>query len=327
VLIEPKTEVMQRHLRRQASLEPRQGMGALPFQAEDRIQLAKDGLHDLTQSSQPAAQRLRPGMTTRPPGTANHPAAVVQPPLLMPGPPFKAGVDDLHPTDRLADIGQARIKLMTPREKGLGQGLIFGAGRSEAKASNHSAGRRSHQQMKALIPAEPIAPANICLPSQPASSSTFGITGGHRRAIQRLIGIIRAEQSMRQMQGKGDDCIAVLTLQAIELRTSRQVGKGCPQVTLGIAVEGPFALKVGPLSKERQGHHLTPAQAGRWARPRRLGWQGGLVKVINHHVQCRKVGSCVHQRLAPSLEDWVQANPKTQLPFFQVWTMQFTPNV
>src|SRR5579859_3706094 len=318
MVIEPETEVMQSHLRRQASLEPSQGMWSVVFQTQDRIQLVKDRLDNLALPSQPAAQRFRPGMVTRPSGTANHLNTIVVLPGRVPGAPFKAGIDDIHPTNRLAGTGQARIRTLSRSEERLRQRLILGTAWCKTKAGDHPGGRGCHEQMEALVPTEPVAPANIRLPSQPAIPSPFRITSRDGCTIQSLIGIIGVEQSFGQVQPKGDDGIAVAPLQAVELRAGRQARKRWAQMMLGIAVEGSLARKAGPLSKERQSHHLTPAQASRRATTGRLSRQVHLVKAINHHVECGQEGIRIHQRLAPSRVEWVQANPTVRLPFFQV---------
>jgi hypothetical protein len=289
----------------------------LPFQAKNGVQLLKDGLHDLTQPGQGAAQWLRPGSATGPPGPTNHLDAIVRQPVLVTRRSFKAGIDHIHPTDRLAATLQTRIRPSARGEERLRQELILSAGLREAKSSDHSTLSSRYEQMEALIPAEPIAPATIRLPSQPVPRRLASRVGT-AALVPRLKGRIWAEQPLGQVQGKGDDRIALLAEQAIELRSGRQPRKSCPQVAPALPIESPLALETGPLPKEGQSHHLAPAQARRRARP---GGFAGHLRLVRRHQSSRRVSRswypCPSSVSACTVEV-VQANRKGRLPFFQV---------
>src|SRR5678816_3785541 len=66
VFIQPHAEVMQGDLGRPTGPEPAEIMRSLPVQAKGMKQLVVDRFDDLTDSSQPAPQRLRPLPPTLP---------------------------------------------------------------------------------------------------------------------------------------------------------------------------------------------------------------------------------------------------------------------
>jgi len=69
----------------------------------------------------------------------------------------------------------------------LGGGLIIGACRTKADASDHPDGVDRQQQMDTLIPAQPVAPAHIGQVRQPARATALGIPRGDAGAVQGFI--------------------------------------------------------------------------------------------------------------------------------------------
>src|SRR5512143_3816884 len=104
--------------------------------------------------------------------------------------------------------------------------------------------------MKALIPAEPVTPADIHHPRQPAQTAALGIAGRDCRGIQRLVGTRLRLQPLDQISIAGDQSVRLLPPQAVELASIRQVGKGSAQVPLRIPIKAPFTGEALPLAKE-----------------------------------------------------------------------------
>src|SRR5215471_9532687 len=100
LLIQPHAEVMQGDLRRQARLQPAEGMGPFAIEAEGTLQLVMDRLHNLADAREPAPQRLRPRRLTVPLGRAEDLGPVGPPPRRMVRLALKALVDDIRPLCR-----------------------------------------------------------------------------------------------------------------------------------------------------------------------------------------------------------------------------------
>lgn len=79
------------------------------------------------------------------------------------------------------------------------EGLVLGACRSEAKAGEHALLADGAEQIKALIPAQAIAVADVGLSGQPPLTAPFGIADDHSGAVQRLIGRGLGTQVLGQM--------------------------------------------------------------------------------------------------------------------------------
>ena len=54
-----------------------------------------------------------------------------------------------------------------------GQGLVFDTGWGQAEAGDDALGIDGKRQMKAFIPAQAVAPANVSLTGQPAGAPAF----------------------------------------------------------------------------------------------------------------------------------------------------------
>ncbi len=79
----------------------------------------------------------------------------------------------------LPDPWQVGCWRMPECEERIRQRLVFGARRAEAKANDHAVGCDRHQQVKTLVPAQAIAPADVRELWQPSSAPAFGIAGRH----------------------------------------------------------------------------------------------------------------------------------------------------
>src|SRR4029434_9177221 len=133
LFIQPDTEVMQGHLRRQAYLKPTEVVGPFTIEAERMPELLIHGLHDLTHPSQPAPEPLGPRHSAIALRRADDLGAVGLPPGLLVGVSFEALVNDIRPTGWGAHARQPRMGMAAQGKEGLGQRLIFGAGWPKAK--------------------------------------------------------------------------------------------------------------------------------------------------------------------------------------------------
>ena len=165
--VEPDTEIMQGGLGGQPGLKAFQLVRALPVQPEGMVELFKDRFHDLAYSSQPAAQPLGPGGLAVAFGRREQPGAVAVPPPLMPLPSLKALVRHIPAQGRCPQGRQPVVGSMPEGEEVLGQSLVLGAGRGKAEAGDDALRIDGKQQVKAFIPAQAVAPANVSLSGQP----------------------------------------------------------------------------------------------------------------------------------------------------------------
>jgi hypothetical protein len=95
---------------------------------------------------------------------------------------------------------------------------------------------------------------------------------------------------LHQVQPERHQHRLMLPRPSIELAAIRH-GREChPHMTFGIAIEGAFAGKLHPLSKQRQSYHFTARQRGCWAWMPRFTQVERLAKIIDHHVQYRDIG-------------------------------------
>src|SRR5437763_17076378 len=87
----------------------------------------------------------------------------------------KAFVGDIHALCWNADTGQTWRGLLSSGKKGLGQAVVVTTPRGKPEAGNHPHRGNRGEQMKSLIPAKAVAPANIGLSCQPAGAAPLGI--------------------------------------------------------------------------------------------------------------------------------------------------------
>src|SRR5512143_2954635 len=138
--------------------------------------------------------------------------------------------------------------------------------------------------MKALIPSQPVAPANISQAGQPPLPPALGIARWRRRGIERLEGTALGLEVLRPPQKALDQSGLVLAQQAVELAARWQGRKRSAQMPLGIAVKAALAPPWPPLANYSQGQHLTARQRGGRTGAMLFG-QATLAKIIHHHVQ------------------------------------------
>jgi hypothetical protein len=90
------------------------------------------------------------------------------------------------------------------------------------------------------------------------------------------------------VQGQGLDETLLGARQPVELRAVGQGREGIEQVTLGVAVEVPFAGESAPTGKDDQGDHLALGKRG--LRSGLLCCGVGLAEVVHADVECGEEG-------------------------------------
>jgi len=314
LLVEPDTEVVQGGLSGQACLEAIEGMRTLAVEAEGMIQAPIDRLDDLAQARQPTPPGARPGVTAVALGGTNDDRSVVLSPMLIQGLPFEAFVGEIRPLSRSADTGQPWMGAVARGKEGLGQRRVRGSGRPEAQAGDDPHGVDGHQHMKALIPAKPVAPADVGEPRQPTVAPALGIASRRRGGVEQLKRTVLGVEPLDQVAQAGDERRRVMADQAVELGAVGQRGKGASPVALHLPIERPLARKGLPLAHQGKREPLTAGERGRWPGAV-LGWQAGLVKVIHHDVQNREEGVDVDPRRSPFWLNWNLSLGHRHLPF------------
>ena len=234
---------MQRHLCGQAHLQPAEGMGPFPIQAEGMLELVMDRFPNLADAREPAPHRLGPRPLTVPFERADDLGPVGRLPRRMVRLALKALVDDIGTPRGRPDTRQARMGLAAQGKKGVGQPVILRASRPTATAGDH-AGRVHRQQPRdAFIPAQPVAPADIRQAGQPARTPARGIAGRHPGAVEGFIGTALSGQELDEIQKKRHQGRVLMAALPIVLLPGGQRRKGGPEMALGIAIKTPRTAK------------------------------------------------------------------------------------
>jgi hypothetical protein len=111
------------------------------------------------------------------------------------------------------------------------QVLITGASGPKSKTSNDAHGSDTEPQMKALVPANAITPANIRWTSQPAQAASLGTAGesgcnGDSESFREaLLGLQEREQGQREPP----DRITMVPQGLVHLRRSGTCGHAAPR--------------------------------------------------------------------------------------------------
>src|SRR5690349_14070361 len=168
MLIQPDAKIMQTHLGSQTSLKTCQSMRTFTGQAKGIEQLAKNRFDQLTQAGQPLAPFFGPVPLAALMRRCNHLSIILLKPTGMRLVARKTFVGYVDPLRFGPHTAQAFWRAGTSGQKCLQQGLIVGTGWTKAIASNDSRLGNRNQQVKSFIPANPIAPADIGLTSQPS---------------------------------------------------------------------------------------------------------------------------------------------------------------
>src|SRR5919205_3134753 len=104
--------------------------------------------------------------------------------------------------------------------------------------------------MEALIPAQPVAPANIGQARQPARATALGLPRGDAGAVEGFVRTPLGCQELHEVQKTRHQHCILLAHLAVELLPRGQGGKGGAQMPSGIAIKTAFTTKALPLAKE-----------------------------------------------------------------------------
>src|SRR5215470_1578774 len=107
--IQPDTEIMQSHPRRQADLKPPEVMGPFTIEAEGMPELLIHGLDDLTHPGKPAPKPLGPRPSASALRWADPLGPIGLPPRRMMGLALKAFVDHIRPQSGSSHTRQPRM--------------------------------------------------------------------------------------------------------------------------------------------------------------------------------------------------------------------------
>ena len=263
--VEPDTEIVQGGLGGQPGLKAIQLVRPLPVQPEGVVELLKDRFHDLAYPSQPAAQSLGPRGLAVAFGRRDQPGAVAVLPPLMPLPSLEALIRHIPAQGRRPQGGQPGVGSMPKGEEILGQCLVLGAGRGKAEAGNDALRIYGKEQVKAFIPAQAVAPANISLSGQPPElaegpAPAFRVPYGTPGTVQRLIEAVPSLQQAGQTAEESRQGSVATPGQPVELVAPRQGGESWPQAAGRVTVEVPFAAEGCPLAEDDQGDYLALSQ-------------------------------------------------------------------
>ena len=251
--IQPHAAVRQRHLRGQARLQPAEIMGPFPIEAAGRRALLLHGLDDVAHPRPPAPESLGPRGPTVALGRADDWGARGPPPGHLMGLPRDAFVDTVRPRGWGPHTRQAKMRITAERTERFRQGVIFGACRAKAAASDHPHGIDCEPQMDACIPAQPVTPADIRPARQPPRAPALGIARGDAGAVPRFIRTLLGRQQLHQMQQARAQRLMLLASLAVALLPRRQPGEGGAPMPWGIAIKSACTAKAWPRAEDCQG--------------------------------------------------------------------------
>src|SRR5215217_8153924 len=304
LVVEPDTEVVQGHPRRQSSSQTSDLVGPLPPQAEGVKQLVVDRLYDLTEGSHPPPQTLGPaslfGVAL---GRMDDLSSVALQPTPVVFGSLKAFVGHVDPREGRTHAWEPRVGVSPHREEALGQRLVCGGGGAETEAHDHPRRLYGGQNREALIPPYAVRPSDVGLSGEPAMSTALCILDGHRRTIECLVGMSPILQHLPQLHGDLLDGLRIEAHETIELGAAWQCRECSSQMTISVAVEVPFAVEAAPAGEDSEGDDLALAEGG--FRTRTLCRWLGLAKVVNHDIKCSEEG-CDTKSLERSSSKWTR---------------------
>ena len=291
---------MQHDLGGQAGLKSPECMGAFAIKAEGVVELGIDGLDYVAYPREPATQSLWPGTRTMTFGRADHARAVV----LLPGPgrcrPLKAFIDHLGSLGWRPCPTPWGLWSVAEGKKRLRQGLIRRAGQAKAPARDHTLWGDGEEQGQPLVPPQPIAPADMGQPREPAEPSALGITGGDARAVPRFVWTLVRGQELDDMQATQDKRRLLAAQLAVPLRPRGQAGASAAQVPRCIAIQAACTAKPRPRSTERSRENRTPPER-RLGTGLRFDRQRGGTAIVNHDIKrCEKGVDIDHSKCSLS---------------------------
>src|SRR5215210_8348657 len=187
LLIEPDAEIVQSHSRRQTCSQSLKLMGPLPPKSKGVEQLLVGALYDLADCGHPSPQMLRPGLERVSFGRMDDARSVALSPAAVVLSSFETFVGYVGSTGDRSYAGKTSVRLSPHSKEGLGHLLVGSGGGSKAESRDDSGGICSGEQRKAFVPSQTVGPSYVSLSSKPSMPSAFTVSGGHRRAVQRLV--------------------------------------------------------------------------------------------------------------------------------------------
>jgi hypothetical protein len=160
------------------------------------VEFVINSFHHLAYPRQPAAEPLRPRLRAVAFGRADHPRAVLLVPGRMFGHSRKALVHHIGALGWRPRSTPLRLRGAAEGEQRVSQELILRTCRAKAKARDAAHGGDGEEQGKALIPAQPIAPADIRQPRQPAQPTALGIAGRDAGTVQGFVQTLLCGQEL-----------------------------------------------------------------------------------------------------------------------------------
>src|ERR687897_690112 len=288
LLIKPDAEIVQSHPRRQTCSQSLKLMRPLPPQAKGVEQLVVGALYDLADGGHPSPQMLGPGLERVSFGRMDDARPVALSPAAVVLGSFETFVGYVGSRGDRSYTGKALVLLSPHSKESLGHLLVGGRGGSKAETRDDSSGICSGEQRKAFVPSQAVGPSDVGLSSKPSMSSAFTVSGGHRRAVQRLVRAPSHLKKSYQVQEESLDELRVRAHQPIELGTLGKGGEGICEVGLGVAVEVPLAGEPRPAGEEGEGDDLARTERCVWSwLP---FWCVGLAEVVDRNVKCSEEG-------------------------------------
>ena len=188
MVVEPDTEVVQRHPRRQPCPQPAHVVGPLPAKTEGVVELVVDGLYDLADARYPTPKPFGPApLAFGAFGWADELCPVSMKPSSMVILALKAFVDHVGAQGRRSYALEPGIGSSPQGEEAFSQRLILCGSRGETKTGDRPCWVDSDEQAKPLVASQAVGPADVGVTGQPSLASSLRIPNGHRRGVQSLV--------------------------------------------------------------------------------------------------------------------------------------------
>src|SRR5829696_5388268 len=163
LVVEPNTEVVQRHPRRQSGTQTLDLMGTLPPEAEGVEEFVIHRLYDLTYPANPPPQTLGPASLF---GVALERMDYIRPVVIEPaamvfGAFWGAYVADKGSPEGRAHADEPGVRIGPEIEERLRQRLVGRRGSPKTKARDHPCGINRSEQREPLLPAQAVGPADV----------------------------------------------------------------------------------------------------------------------------------------------------------------------
>src|SRR5215203_6423909 len=161
LIVEPDTEVVQRHPCRQSGTQTLDRMGTLPPEPKGVEEFVIHRLYDLTYPGNPPPKRLGPGLFGVALGRMDYLRPVVIEPAAMVFGAFEAFVGYIGSPEGRAHADEPGVRIGPEIEERLRQRLVGRRGSPKTKARDHPCGINRSEQRETLLPAQAVGPADV----------------------------------------------------------------------------------------------------------------------------------------------------------------------